>query len=295
MANRTDPGSKQIHGMNPQFLLETILRNKIYTTVYWKEKCFALTSETIIDRAIELQYIGGTFGGNKHPSEFISLILKLLQLQPDDEILNEYLNNEGFKYLTALSAFYIRLTCKAVDVYKRLEPLFNDYRKLRVRNADGSYGIIYMDEFIERLLTDDSVFEVTLPALTKRKILEQTGGLARRVSKLDGELDIGELVGNIENHDGGGDNGDADRWKKVDSRFLSKEDKFESFNAVKKYPFKGNLRESSSEDEDVDHQSHIKGLNKEVKKQKVVDEQPEKKLDENSAEYWLEMRKKLGI
>lgn len=59
MANRTDSSAKQIHGMNPQFLLETILRNKIYSCFYWKEKCFALTNETIIDAAVEIKYIGG--------------------------------------------------------------------------------------------------------------------------------------------------------------------------------------------------------------------------------------------
>lgn len=141
MANRTDTGAKTIHGMNPQFLLETIIRNKIYNTLYWKEKCFALTSETIIDRAVELQYIGGTYGSNKVPSEFICLVLKLLQIQPDEDIVNEYLNTGGYKYLTALAAFYVRLTNKPVDVYRKLEPFYSDYRKLRLRSADGSFVV----------------------------------------------------------------------------------------------------------------------------------------------------------
>lgn len=141
MANRTDTSARQINGMNPQYILETILRNKIYNSMYWKEKCFALTSETIIDRAVELKYIGGTVGGNKSPTDFISLILKLLQIQPDKEIILEYLNNKDYKYLTALAAFYIRLTSKAKDVYLQLEPLYVDYRKLRVRNSDGSFKV----------------------------------------------------------------------------------------------------------------------------------------------------------
>ena len=141
MANRTDTAAKQIKGMNPQYILEGILRTKIYNCMYWKEKCFALSSETIIDNAIEIKYIGGTFGGNKSPTNFICLILKLLQIQPDKEIILEYLNNKDYKYLTALAAFYIRLTFKPKDIYICLEPLLSDYRKLRFRKSDGNFDV----------------------------------------------------------------------------------------------------------------------------------------------------------
>jgi pre-mRNA-splicing factor 38A len=42
------------------------------------------------------------------------------------------------RYLRALTAFYIRLTFKSIDVYETLEPLLSDYRKLRVRNVGES-------------------------------------------------------------------------------------------------------------------------------------------------------------
>jgi pre-mRNA-splicing factor 38A len=45
--------------------------------------------------------------------------------------LSSYLS----RYLRALTAFYIRLTWKAIDVYETLEPLLQDYRKLRVRTV----------------------------------------------------------------------------------------------------------------------------------------------------------------
>lgn len=141
MANRTDSSAKQIHGMNPQYVLESILRSKIYNSMYWKEKCFALTSETIIDRAIELKYIGGTVGGNKTPTDFMCLVLKLLQIQPEKDIILEYLSNRDYKYLTALAAYYIRLISKPKDVFTQLEPLYVDYRKLRVRNPDGTFKV----------------------------------------------------------------------------------------------------------------------------------------------------------
>lgn len=55
------------------------------------------SAETIIDKAIELQSIGGVYG-NQKPTEFISLLLKLLQIQPEKEILVEYLRADEFKF-----------------------------------------------------------------------------------------------------------------------------------------------------------------------------------------------------
>lgn len=46
-----------------QNLVEKILRMKIYNSMYWKEHCFALTAESLVDKAVELKYVGGTFGG----------------------------------------------------------------------------------------------------------------------------------------------------------------------------------------------------------------------------------------
>lgn len=50
----------------------------------------------MIDRAVELEAVGGTYA-NTRPTEFICLVLKLLQLQPEREIVLEYLRAEEFK------------------------------------------------------------------------------------------------------------------------------------------------------------------------------------------------------
>lgn len=42
------------------------------------------------------------------------------------------------RYLRALTIFYIRLTFNAIDVYETLEPLLEDYRKLRYRAMSAS-------------------------------------------------------------------------------------------------------------------------------------------------------------
>lgn len=54
-------------------------------------------AESLIDKAIELKAIGGVYG-NQKPTEFLCLLLKLLQIQPEKEILLEYLQADEFKY-----------------------------------------------------------------------------------------------------------------------------------------------------------------------------------------------------
>ena len=56
----------------------------------------AFSAESLIDKAIELRCIGGVYG-NQRPTEFLCLLLKLLQLQPEKEILVEYLQADEFK------------------------------------------------------------------------------------------------------------------------------------------------------------------------------------------------------
>lgn len=54
------------------------------------------SAETIIDKSIELKSVGGVYG-NQKPTEFLCLLLKLLQIQPEKEILVEYLRADEFK------------------------------------------------------------------------------------------------------------------------------------------------------------------------------------------------------
>lgn len=104
-----------------------------YECRYWKEECFGLDGEsktappheaqwllptspssppllssprlltsppaatTIIDKAIELNHVGGTFAGNIQVTPFLCLVLKMLQIQPDAEVIKEYVLNEDFK------------------------------------------------------------------------------------------------------------------------------------------------------------------------------------------------------
>ena len=129
MANTTVKGAASIHGQNPQVshlcstsvvdltfavfswdcdpkpnmgvgLLEgALLRIDRFVSgamnKYWTFWYFFL-AESLIDKAIELRTIGGVYG-NQRPTEFLCLLLKLLQIQPEKEILIEYLQADEFK------------------------------------------------------------------------------------------------------------------------------------------------------------------------------------------------------
>lgn len=224
-----------VRGVNPVTLFEKAVRDRITDSYYWKEQCFGLNAATLCDRAVELSFVGGTYGVSEKPSPFLCLAFKLLQLNPERDVILEYLNfsdpvNEDgeveeepengvlktrgdFKYLRALAAFYVRLTFDAVDVYKTLEPLLLDYRKLKRRVRD-SFMLTYMDQFIDDLLTKDRVCGTSLWKLPSRSQLEDLDMLDERISPLADELE--ELDQESEKGDGDNDNESSSRKEEND-------------------------------------------------------------------------------
>ena len=180
-----------IRGVNPATLLDTPLRDRITDSLYWKESCFGLNAATLLDRAVALTAVGSTTGLAMKPTPFICLVFKLLTLVPDRDIVLEYLGRGGeeWKYVRALAAFYVRLTFDGAEVYKVLEPLLEDRRKLRRRRKEG-YTLTYVDEFVDELLTKDRVCGTSLWKLPGRRTLEDEGRLEERVSAMQGELDV---------------------------------------------------------------------------------------------------------
>lgn len=107
------------------------------------------------------------------------------------------------RYVRVLGAFYLRLTGSDVDVYRYLEPLYNDYRKVRQKLSDGSkflffffcsvdlkcligfvlftdefcflislgFELRHVDEVVEELLTKDYSCDIAMPRLKKRFVL----------------------------------------------------------------------------------------------------------------------------
>ena len=106
----------------------------------------------------------------------------------------EFLKNTDSKYIRALGAFYWRLTAPAKDIYKVLEPLYSDYRRIAFRKEDGLFEIMHIDELIDHLIRDDIFCEVTLPRISKRYVLEEEGLLEQRVSALNIQDEDEELL-----------------------------------------------------------------------------------------------------
>lgn len=157
-----------------QLIVEKIVRERVYESLFWKEHCPFLDAETILDVIVDrVEYIGGCYGGNQKSTPFLCLFLKICQLQPTPAVLMEYVRQSDFKYLTCLALLYIRMTALPLTIYTILEPFLVDRRKLRVRRSDGRYMITYMDEFVDRLLTEERFHDIILPKLSKRELLEE--------------------------------------------------------------------------------------------------------------------------
>ncbi|KAK0404205.1 hypothetical protein QR680_017340 [Steinernema hermaphroditum] len=189
MANRTVKEAATVKGTNPQYLVEKIIRTRIYDSLYWKEQCFGLSAEDLVDKGLDLRYVGGVFSGNVKPTPFLCLCLKMLQLQPEKDIAVEFIRQEDSKYIRALGAMYIRLTLSSVEIYKYLEPLYNDYRRMRFMNKQGRFELVHMDDFIDHLLREERYCDVQLPRLQKRQALEEVGELQFYVSALDEDIE----------------------------------------------------------------------------------------------------------
>lgn len=66
-----------------------------------------------------------------------------------------------------------KLSCgHVVQVYRYLEPLYNDFRKVRQLSPDGSYALAHVDELVEAMIFTDHIFDTALPRLPRRADLE---------------------------------------------------------------------------------------------------------------------------
>jgi pre-mRNA-splicing factor 38A len=138
-----------------------------------------------------------------------------------------YLQQDDWKYLRALAAFYIRLAWEPKDIYETLETYLSDFRKLKRRTRDA-YTLSFVDQFIDDLLTKDRVCATSLWKMPSRTQLEDLDVLEPRISPLGDEID--ELDAEDEDMRNGSDgeveevgNGDSrSRSRSYDSRSRSR-------------------------------------------------------------------------
>lgn len=168
-------------------IFDTILRNKIYNSKFWKQQLSGVNEETIIDLILKLKYVGGTKSSYKKPTKYICIILKLLHMKIDKNIIMLYLTNDNI-HLKAVAAFYIRLVSDSESIYKILEPLFNNYTNILYLDESDHKRDIGFDELIELLLFEEEIFAVKLPRLVERNILVKRGILKKYSFKFEDEL-----------------------------------------------------------------------------------------------------------
>ncbi|QPG75350.1 hypothetical protein FOA43_002703 [Brettanomyces nanus] len=182
--------TQKLHGVNPVLLIEKILRERILDSLYWQKDCVPLNILTLLDETVLHVHLLGTYSntGRTRPTRFICITLKLLQLQPRDDIVDYLTVQADFKYLTALSALYIRLTRPSVQIYEKLEPLLNDRRKINYY-YDNEARVMHMDEYIDGLLTQNKFCDLILPRLISRDQLEDQELLEPRQSLMQSVFD----------------------------------------------------------------------------------------------------------
>ena len=287
--------------------VELILRNRVFNSYYWKEKCFGLTSETIIDKILELKYIGGMNHSSNQPTDFICLFIKMLQLNPSEEIVDEYLSDPDLKYLRALTALFIRFAYPPAKIYSKLEKLYCDYKKLVILKSKG-YAIIHMDEYIDSLLNEEHIFEISLPKIPKRNVLEENGELKPYVSVLENELNVDRNKKDEDNLNESEseteEEKDIDIFKnlKIPENFFKNKKRKRSDDKNDKK----DKKDKHKEDKDKHKHKHISDKDNKNDENKIKNDNKNKNeeegekiklpdLDPESDEYWLELRKRIGI
>eukprot|EP00768_Dysnectes_brevis_P005597 gnl/Dysnectes_brevis/4105_a5395_1049.p1 GENE.gnl/Dysnectes_brevis/4105_a5395_1049~~gnl/Dysnectes_brevis/4105_a5395_1049.p1 ORF type:complete len:266 (+),score=15.91 gnl/Dysnectes_brevis/4105_a5395_1049:99-896(+) len=158
---------------DPAKYIDKVILSRIYRSEYYRKYCFGLDEETLCDRAADLKYVGIQYSAKNLPTPFASLLVTLIQLNPSNDIISIMLEQPDFKYLTILISFYQRLISPPSYVYRSLEPLLMDYRRVATRSLKG-WKLTTVDQIIWELLTQTISTGLALPRLPKRSLLHRT-------------------------------------------------------------------------------------------------------------------------
>lgn len=78
-------------------LLLQVNKNILVLLYFLNKIILFILAELVVDKAVELKYIGGVCGANIRPTPFLCLVLKMLQICPEKDIIVEFIKNEEFK------------------------------------------------------------------------------------------------------------------------------------------------------------------------------------------------------
>lgn len=177
---------------NKAHLVGPIVRHRIQDSLFYKEKLYLTNELSIVPVIIdEVRFVGGTDQTGR-PSPFLCCLLRLLELEPSPSIIRILLKQNGyneFKYLTALALLYCRLVYDAREIYALYDEYIGDYRKLRTqlkspkfeKDLPVHYSIIHMDEWVDLLVEDERVVDLTMPYIGPRRLYVERGEADVRV------------------------------------------------------------------------------------------------------------------
>lgn len=144
------------------------IRDKIRRSGPWLRVAATLDIVELTAAAIDLECVGGLWGSLSTPTLFSALLLRMLQISPPLEIVEELATQPAHKYLRVLALVYARLVLPPVDVHRLLRIAFYDYRRVRQRTAEGNFEVVHVDEIADVLVSSPTICGIPLPALLSR-------------------------------------------------------------------------------------------------------------------------------
>ena len=157
-----------------------------------------------------------------------------------------------------------------------------------------------MDEYIDSLLNEEHIFEISLPKIPKRSVLEDNGELSPYVSVLENELNVdrNKKEEKSESESETEEEKDIDIFKnlKIPENFFKNKKRKRSEDKDEKKDRNKHKNDGQNKNEKIEIK---KNNNENIKTQENNQEKTEKiklpDLDPESDEYWLELRKRIGI
>jgi len=146
---------------------------RIKKSYFWKIYLESIEFEKWLLMALNLSSIGCFLKNGKYPTKFICLVIKLHEFKPSFSMIKEFIKNDSNLIIRLLGAFYIRLYYRPLLIYKLLEPLYYDYRRVPVQIDHSKTKMICVDIIIDSLLNKTYVMGIKLNSLVKRNIFEK--------------------------------------------------------------------------------------------------------------------------
>lgn len=183
---------------NKAYLVEPIVRHRVQDSLFYKQHLHLTNEKSLLQVIVDhVKYIGGTDSSNR-PSPFLCCLVRLLELEPSEEIVELYLTQNGyneFKYLTSLTLLYCRMVLREGKFYLIYDRYIKDYRRLRVsikvpdfvNGRPIHYRIKHFDEWADELVENERVVDIKLPYLAPRLIYAERGEATLRTYDVESD------------------------------------------------------------------------------------------------------------